>query len=45
MGGHVNFVYDLGDEENTDDLKHFLFLESVRLSQEKNELDDERRKI
>lgn len=45
MGGHVNFVYDLGDEENPGDLKHFLFLESVRLSQEKQEIADERRKM
>ena len=22
MGGNVNFVYDLGDDENTDELKH-----------------------
>lgn len=45
MEGHVNFVYDLGDEENSGDLKHFLFLESVRISQEKLELADERRQI
>ena len=45
MGGNVNFVYDLGDEENTDELKHFLFLESVRISQEKQELADEKRKL
>ena len=45
MGGNVDFVYDLGDDENTDELKHFLFLESVRISQEKQELADERRKI
>lgn len=45
MGGHVNFVYDLGDEENPDELKHFLFLESVRISQEKQELADEKRRF
>ena len=45
MGGHVNFVYDLGGEENPDELKHFLFLESVRLSQEKQELAEERKRI
>lgn len=45
MDGQVNFVYDLGDEENSEDLKHFLFLESVRISQEKQELEEERRKI
>ena len=45
MGGHVNFVYDLGDEGNSEDLKHFLFLESVRISQEKQELLEEKRKL
>ena len=37
MRGHVNFVYDLGNDGDPDDIKHFLFLESVRISQEKQE--------
>ena len=45
MSGHVNFVYDLGNDENPEDIKHFLFLESVRISQEKQELADELRNI
>ncbi len=45
MGGHVNFVYDVDEVDSTDELKHFLFLESVRISQEKQELADEKRNI
>jgi len=45
MDGHVNFVYDLGDDKNLDEMKHFLFLESVRISQEKNELADAKKQI
>lgn len=45
MSGHVNFVYDLGNDGSPDDIKHFLFLESVRISQEKQELADELRNI
>lgn len=45
MGGHVNFVYDLGDDKNPDDVKHFLFLESVRISQEKQELEEAKNEL
>lgn len=45
MGGHVNFIYDLDDVENADEMKHFLFLESVRVRQEKQELADEKRRM
>ena len=45
MGGNINFVYDINPDENADELKHFLFLESVRLSEERQEIADERRKL
>ncbi|MBQ9699184.1 MAG: molecular chaperone DnaJ [Lachnospiraceae bacterium] len=45
MSNQVNFVYDIDPNENSDELKHFLFLESVRLSEERQEIADEKRRF
>lgn len=44
MKSQVNFVYDM-DEDPKDELKHWLFLENVRLQQERQELAEERQKL
>ena len=43
MTNHVNFVFDMDDD--SDSVKHWLFLESVRIRQEKQELEEEKRKL
>lgn len=44
MKSQVNFVYDI-DDDPQDEVKHWLFLENVRLQQERQELVEERQKI
>lgn len=44
MRSQVNFVYDL-DDDPQDEVKHWLFLENVRLQQERQELTEERQKL
>lgn len=44
MKNQVNFVYDL-DDDPMDEVKHWLFLENVRLQQERQELSEERKKL
>ncbi len=44
MKSQVNFVYDIEDDP-LDELKHWLFLENVRLQQERQELNDEKGKL
>lgn len=44
MSNHVNFVYDVEDDP-MDELKHWLFLESVRIKQEKQSLIEEKEKL
>ncbi len=44
MSNHVNFVYDIEDDP-MDELKHWLFLESVRIKQEKQSLMEEKEKL
>ncbi len=44
MSNQVNFVYDIEDDP-LDELKHWLFLESVRIKQEKQSLIEEREKL
>lgn len=41
MGNQVNFVYDLEDDP-VDELKHWLFLENVKLNQQRQQLEAER---
>ena len=40
MKSQVNYVYDFEDDP-VDELKHWLFLENVRLNQQKQQLEDE----
>ncbi len=44
MSNQVNFVYDIEDDP-LDELKHWLFLESVRIKQEKQSLIEEKEKL
>ncbi len=44
MNNQVNFVYDIEDDP-LDELKHWLFLESVRIKQEKQSLIEEKEKF
>ncbi len=44
MKSQVNFVYDINDDPQ-DEIKHWLFLENVRLQQERQELTEERQKL
>ena len=44
MSDRVNFVYDIEDDP-LNELKHWLFLESVRIKQEKQSLMEEREKF
>lgn len=44
MGERINFIYDIEDDP-LDELKHWLFLENVRIKQEKQALQDEREKL
>ncbi len=44
MKSQVNFVYDIEDDP-LDELKHWLFLENVRLQQEKQVLNEEKDKL
>lgn len=44
MKSQVNFVYDIEDDP-TDEIKHWLFLENVRLQQVRQELAEERKKL
>lgn len=44
MSDQVNFVYDIEDDP-LDELKHWLFLENVRIKQEKQSLIEEKEKL
>ncbi|MBP3339006.1 MAG: hypothetical protein J6L69_06355 [Lachnospiraceae bacterium] len=44
MSNQVNFVYDIEDDP-LDELKHWLFLENVRIKQEKQSLIEEKEKL
>ena len=44
MKSQINFVYDINDDPQ-DEIKHWLFLENVRLQQERQELSEERQKL
>ncbi len=44
MSNGVNFVYDIEDDP-LDELKHWLFLESVRIKQEKQALQEEKERL
>ena len=41
MSDQVNFVYDF-DDDPVDELKHWLFLENVKLNQQRQQLESER---
>ncbi|MDE7307292.1 MAG: hypothetical protein K2N61_01295 [Lachnospiraceae bacterium] len=40
MKSQVNFIYDFEDD-SVDELKHWLFLENVKLTQQKQQLESE----
>lgn len=42
MKNNVNFVYDI-ENDNKDEIKHWFFLENVRIQQEKLELEEEKK--
>lgn len=44
ISNQVNFIYDIEDDP-LDELKHWLFLESVRIKQEKQSLMEEKEKL
>ena len=44
MRSQVNFVYDI-DDDPQNEIKHWLFLENVRLQQERQELLEERQQL
>ncbi len=44
MRNKVNFVYDINDDPQ-DEIKHWLFLENVRIQQERQDLADEKKKL
>lgn len=44
MKSQVNFVYDISDDPQNE-IKHWLFLENVRLQQERQELTEERQQF
>lgn len=44
MKSQVNFVYDISDDPQNE-IKHWLFLENVRLQQERQELLEERQQL
>ncbi len=44
MKNQVNFVYDVNDDPH-DEIKHWLFLENVRLQQERQEIAEEKQRL